>query len=301
MSVTTHSNPCGEFEMLHFDMVGLIPLLKRTAGRPEVRVCIIDGPVALDHPALRGRRFIEIGNDPGFTCRHQDMGSCAHGTFIAGMLAAARSSATPGICPDCTFLVHPIFAERPLQTATTADALANAIYNSVKAGAHILNLSVNLNQISSQSHTPITEAIQYAADRGVIAVAAAPNFGTSAQSVLNNHPWVVTVVAAANSGHPLATSVLTPRIGRQGLSAPGEKVSVSAHPGFLGTLTGTSAAAAFVTGAIALIWSEVPQAKAVNVRSAVTSRPPGHRAGLQPPMLNAWRAYQDLRLIAAAN
>lgn len=284
-------------------MVGLTPLLERTAGRPEVRVSLIDGPVALDHPALCGGRFLQIGNDPGLSCRHRGMGSCAHGTFIAGMLAAARNSATPGICPGCTFLVHPIFTERPLQPdhqpATTADALANAIYNSVKSGARILNLSVNLNQVSSQSHTPVSEAIQYAADNGVIAVAAASNTGASAQSALTNHPWVVPVVAAANSGHPLATSVLTPRIGRHGLSAPGERVSISGHPGFLGTLTGTSAAAAFVTGAIALIWSEVPQAKAVNVRSAVTSRPFGHRAGLQPPMLNAWRAYQDLRLIAA--
>ena len=43
-----------------FDVVGLTPLLKRTSGRPEITVGLIDGPVALDHPDLTGQRLREI-------------------------------------------------------------------------------------------------------------------------------------------------------------------------------------------------------------------------------------------------
>lgn len=285
--------------MKHFDMIGLTPLLGRTAGRPDVRVCLIDGPVEVDHPALRGGNFLRIASAEVPGCRIRESRSCTHGTFIAGMLAAGRSERTPGICPNCTFLLHPIFAERPAQhnyqLTTSADTLAEAIFHSVQSGADILNLSVNVMELSSQSHTPLSDALQFAAERGVITVAAASNIGVSAQSVLTNHPWVVPVVGASDFGGPLPTSILAPGAGKRGVSAPGEQISSATQSGPQGTLTGTSAAAAFVTGAIALIWSEVPHARAVDLRSAITLRPAGYRPGVFPPMVNAWAAYQALR------
>jgi hypothetical protein len=34
------------------DLVNLTPLMERTSGRAEIKVGLIDGPVAMDHPDL---------------------------------------------------------------------------------------------------------------------------------------------------------------------------------------------------------------------------------------------------------
>jgi len=59
-------------------------------------------------------------------------------------------------------------------------------------------------------------------------------------------------------------------------------------------LRGTSAATAFVTGAIGLLWSELPRARAADVRFAIANVASSRRTGLVPPMLNAWSAHQVL-------
>jgi subtilisin family serine protease len=58
-------------------------------------------------------------------------------------------------------------------------------------------------------------------------------------------------------------------------------------------LGGTSAAAPFVTGAIALLWSEFPTATAAELKFAVTQAH-GSRRGIVPPLLDAWTAYAAL-------
>ena len=59
-------------------------------------------------------------------------------------------------------------------------------------------------------------------------------------------------------------------------------------------MSGTSAAAPFVTGAIALLWSLYPQASAAEIRQAIL-RPDIPRRSITPPLLNAeasWRLLQ---------
>jgi hypothetical protein len=92
-------------EMAVFDIVGLTPLLERTRGIPEIMVGLIDGPAALDHPDLAGQGIREIAGAVPAACANRDSAACAHGTFVAGMLAAKRGSIAPAICPDCTFIL----------------------------------------------------------------------------------------------------------------------------------------------------------------------------------------------------
>jgi hypothetical protein len=42
--------------LIPLDLVKLSPLMERGEGRPEIRVALIDGPVALGHPDLYRRR-----------------------------------------------------------------------------------------------------------------------------------------------------------------------------------------------------------------------------------------------------
>ena len=53
-------------------------------------------------------------------------------------------------------------------------------------------------------------------------------------------------------------------------------------------------AAPFVTGAIALAWSEFPAATAAQIRLAVAQAHGLRRATVVPPLLNAWAIYQAM-------
>jgi subtilisin family serine protease len=76
--------------------------------------------------------------------------------------------------------------------------------------------------------------------------------------------------------------------------APGEQITSLGSEGLPLTLGGTSAAAPFVTGAIALIWSQFPAASGAELRLALMHGRGVTRTTVTPPLLNAWAAYQAL-------
>jgi subtilisin family serine protease len=218
------------------------------------------------------------------------------------MLCAKRGSAAPAICPNCTLLAYPIFAETPsgntqIPSATPED-LTTAILACIDAGVRILNLSLTLMQSSSKGERALGEALDHTARRGVLIVAAAGNQGSIGSTVITRHPWVIPVVACDLQGLPMRESNLGRSIGRQGLRAPGEGITSLGAEGQPVTLGGTSVAAPFVTGAIALIWSEFPTATAAEVKLAVTRASARRRTTVAPPLLDAWAAYQFLAIQA---
>src|SRR5262249_15452964 len=141
----------------------------------------------------------EIPGKLSGTCAQASSAACLHGTFVAGILCGKRGSAAPAICPNCTLLVRPIFAETTpgngqMPSATPED-LAVAIVETIDVGARVINLSAALAQPSSKGERESQEALDYAARRGVIAVAAAGNQGTLGSSAITRHPWVIPVTA----------------------------------------------------------------------------------------------------------
>ena len=96
------------------NLVKLTALMERTRGSRAVTIGLIDGPVAIQHPDLAGQHLQDAPADAGGACRQTDSAACLHGTFIAGILSAARDCPSPGICPDCRLLIRPVFAEASL-------------------------------------------------------------------------------------------------------------------------------------------------------------------------------------------
>jgi subtilisin family serine protease len=196
-------------------------------------------------------------------------------------------------------LVRPIFPEttsgnEPLPS-TTSEELAAAIIECVDARARLLNLSAALVQLPSpRAERALGNALDYAAKRGALVVVAAGNQGSVGSTVITRHPWVVTVAACDLQGRPLSESNLGSSIGRRGLSAPGEGVTSLPTAGNPFASGGTSVAAPFVTGAIALAWSEFPAATAAQIRLAVAQAHGFRRATVVPPLLNAWAIYQAM-------
>jgi subtilisin family serine protease len=193
-------------------------------------------------------------------------------------------------------LVRPIFAEtvngNEHMPNATPEELAEAIVDAVDAGARVINLSSALVQPSPRAEGRLEEALNYAARRRVITVAAAGNQGTVGSSAITRHPWVIPVIACNIQGRPLNESNLAGSIGRQGLSAPGENIISLGTDGKPQTFGGTSAAAPFVTGAIALLWSEFPSASADRVKLAITRCGRRPRNTLVPALLDAGAACQ---------
>jgi len=83
-------------------------------------------------------------------------------------------------------------------------------------------------------------------------------------------------------------------IGRRGLTAPGDAIISLSAEGQPLTLGGTSVAVPFVTGAIALLWSEFPAATAALIKLAISQASAPRRASVVPPLLDAAAAYHIL-------
>ncbi len=280
------------------DLVKLTPLLGISTGKPRIMLGLVDGPVAMNHPDLAGGSIRELKVTGGSPCTRVNSTACLHGTFVAGILCARRTSVAPAICPGCTLLVRPIFPETPSGDGRIPSAkpqeLATAIIECVEAGARVINLSLALAQPSTKGERALEDALDYAAQRGVIVVAAAGNQGLLGSTAITRHPWVIPVVACDLRGKPMGLSNLGRSIGQRGLAAPGERITSLGAAGQPLTLGGTSAATPFVTGAIGLLWSEFPNASAASIKLAVTRADSHHRITVVPALLNAWRAHQYL-------
>ena len=284
--------------MQSLELVKLTPLMERTSGSPDIRIGLIDGPVLTGHPDLSSQRFLEIAGSRGGSCTRATSDACLHGTFVAGVLSARRGSAAPAICPDCTILVRPIFAEsasgREQMPSAAPHELAAAIIDCIDAGVRVINLSLALARPSAKGERALEEALDWAAKRSVIVVAAAGNQGTLGSSAITRHPWVISVVACDVHGRPMTESNLGCTISRHGVRAPGHAVTSLSPDGKSVTVSGTSVAAPFVTGAIALLWSEFPAATAAQVKLAIAQASTLRRASVVPPLLDAAAAYQNL-------
>jgi subtilisin family serine protease len=277
-----------------FELVRLTPLLDQTSGAPDVKIGLIDGPVVISHPDLSTDNVRLVAEESA--CAVPASTACQHGTFVAGILSAKRGSIAPAICPGCTLLVRPIFSEADpgegQMPGATAHELAKAIVETIDQGARILNLSAALVQSSPRGASKLEAAIDYAAQRGVIVIAAAGNHGEIGSSALTRHPWVIPVACCDGQGRPLQQSNLGNSIGRRGILAPGDHItSLGAH-GTPVTLTGTSVAAPFVTGVVALLWSEFQIAPAAELLMAVRGTRSPSRVAIIPPLLDASAAYQ---------
>jgi subtilisin family serine protease len=191
-----------------------------------------------------------------------------HGTCIAGVLCAIRGLSAPAICPNCKLILYPIFSEDKLNAngaedlvpSSTPEELSKAIVQTINAGAKIINLSVGLSSSALTKYEILNEAYDYALQRGVILVAAAGNQGSIGHITMLDHPWLIPVAACDIQGRIHSMSNFGGSIGKRGLMAPGVNVTSTAPGGRYVQMSGTSIAAAFVTGTIALLWSIFPQA-----------------------------------------
>jgi len=286
-------------------------------GHPNITIGLIDGPVDLSHPAFEESTIKAVNDSQIDRCNAADSIACIHGTFIAGILCAKRGVSAPSICPDCTLLLRPIFSDK-LQTknnsnhidvkkenqgnhiyfpSSNPEELAEAIVEVVDKGAKIINLSLGLSNSSLTLYTKLQEAYDYARKKGVIIVAAAGNQGNIGGLSLIDNDWIIPVVSCNEHGLMDSMSNIGHSVRIRGIMAPGINVlsTYSANGRYI-QMSGTSFAAPFVTGALALLWSIFPKASAGQiVYSIKKGNYSNSNRNIIPSLLNAEVLYNILQ------
>jgi subtilisin family serine protease len=225
-----------------------------------VKIALIDTGVDYEHPDLKGRIAQEkdiVGQGPF----RRDL----HGTALAGIIAACCGNGV-GICglaPGAEIIS--IKACRPIvegkMTATTSSFwLSQGIDYAILQKVRVINLS-----LGGPKDPLIVELIQEAFARGVVIVAAAGD------KCLTSYPpypasidEVIAVAAVDIRGKPYAEGMQGDFIG---ICAPGVDIMTTAPGDKYNCYSGTSMAAAYVTGAVALLLQRRPDLKPRQVRS----------------------------------
>lgn len=218
-------------------------------------------------------------------------GNPGHGTHVAGVVGAQLNNAlgTAGVAPQVQIMAMRFITEKG---QGTTEAAIKAIDYAVANGANIINASWG-GEKDSEPEEALQEAIKRAEAKGVIFVAAAGNgrvnqaAGTSAGFDNDNDPKPM-VPASYDYGNMVAVAAIDSAGALAGFSnwgaksvkvgAPGVKV-LSTVPGskFQDTIVdlggmkvtwdGTSMAAPFVSGALAVLWSTSPGQDYATVRN----------------------------------
>ncbi len=233
-----------------------------TTGSPTVIVAVLDSGLALTHTEFTGRivsgyDFINNDADPS-----DDHG---HGTHVAGIIAAAQNNGvgSTGIAPGVN--VMPIKVLDARLNGSWATAAAGIVY-AADHGAQIINMSL-AGVISSQA---LQDALNYAAARNVLLVAAAGNGASNTPLYPAYHDQVLAVSATNAADQAWTLSTHGPWVD---VSAPGATVWSTlwqpTAPITYGFMSGASMAAAHVTGLAALLWSSRPELGVADVRALI--------------------------------
>jgi len=249
----------------------------RIARGKGVTVALLDTPVDTEHPAYRGRVQEERG-----IIEKQPPG--AHGTALAGIISAKVS-------PDVNLISIPVCrTEKNRSPRTTSLLLSRGIDLSIQRRVNGINLS-----LGGPKDTLVGILIDEALKRNIAVVTAAGNSGPNGQPPYPaSHTGVIAVTAIDHRDRLDPRATRGPHIS---LSAPGVDIITSAPGGRQQVSTGTSVAAAHVTGIVALILEHDSKATPQYIKTLLESSaqdlgPPGKDLEFGAGRVDALRALQ---------
>jgi subtilisin family serine protease len=216
-----------------------------------------------------------------------------HGTFVASLIAGHgsgpdRVGGVIGVAPEARILsVRVILDDQEPgfgiynDDSRFASAIPDGVRYAVRHGASVINMSLG----SADPTRGIRHAIGYAISHGAVVVASAGNDGTPGRgftpfSYPASFTGVISVAAVGSTG---SRALFSDDNASVVISAPGVGV-VGAGPGgqYL-TGSGTSPAAALVSGVAALIRSRYPRLAPAQVTQALVSSAQHRPAGGYSP------------------
>jgi len=275
----------------------------------DIGVAVIDSGISA-HTALTGKIAYSqsfVDGDPSVSDAY------GHGTHVAGIIAGSATSVTSlytgGIAPGVTKLVNlrVLGADGSGYVSDVIDAIEWAISHKQQYNIRVINLSLGHPVMAKCVNDPLCVEVGKAVQQGIVVVAAAGNYGRSADGrhmILGgiaspgNSPYAITVgalntwntvartddtVATFSSRGPTAQDFAV----KPDIAAPGVKiVSLEAKSSLLPTLyptihvagsstnaymylSGSSMAAPMVTGGVALLLHGQPGLNPSQVKLAL--------------------------------
>lgn len=211
----------------------LAALHELATGR-EVRIAVVDSGIEQAHPDLEGQ--VELSEN---FVAGRPLGAERHGTEVAGIIAARADNrlGIVGVAPNAHLLaLRACWQESANTTLCTSLSLARALDFAIAHKVQVINLS-----LGGPPDRLLAGLLDTARQRGIVVVAAVdralPGGGFPA-----SYPGVIAV--ADEGGGPGAAGVLL---------APGRDVPTTGPPSRWYLVSGSSYAAAHVSGLLALV------------------------------------------------
>ncbi|WP_406836541.1 type VII secretion-associated serine protease mycosin [Streptomyces sp. AHU1] len=238
----------------------------RTTKGKGITVAVLDTGVDALHPDLKGNVLGEK-DLVGFGASRGDRTWARHGTAMAGIIAGhghgpGDADGVMGIAPEAKILPVRVILEdkdpaRSKARNTRGNALADGIRWATDHGADVINLSLGDDSRSAHPEPAEDEAVQYALRKGVAVVASAGNGGEKGDHISYPAAYPGVIAAAAVDRYGTHASFSTRRWYAT-VSAPGVDVVIADPDDRYYEGWGTSAASAFVSGAVALVKAAHP-------------------------------------------
>lgn len=253
----------------------------------NVIVAVLDTGVDFNHPDLKtniwsnhdeianngidddGNGYIDDTQGWNFIQRNNNISDLrGHGTHIAGTIAGLNNNiGVTGVAYNAKIMPVKVLNDRGVGDLLS---VANGIRYAVDNGAKVINLSLG----GFFGSNDLQNAIQYASNRGAVVVMAAGNTGGSspqypAAYALN---WGLAVGGVDRFRRIASWSNKAGANANMAyLTAPGVGIYSTSPNNRYATLSGTSMAAAQVSGVVALLLSANPQLTDSNIRQLLTS------------------------------
>jgi len=274
-----------------------------------VRIAILDSGVDANHPDLRGR----VAAAKDFTSEGlPDLSG--HGTLVAGVAAGdghASRGRYRGVAPQASILSAKVLSRDG--SGLTSQVMAGLEW-ALEEGAEVANISLG-NSGPADGRDPLSRACDAAVEKGMVVCVAGGNTGPARASlgIPAAGRQVIAVGASddedavpefsargpTSDGRP-KPDLLAPGVGIVSLRAQGTSQGRPLDP-FYASGTGTSLAAAHVSGAVALLLQAYPRLSPAQVREALwisawsLGQPPETQGGGRLDALGAFKVAQRPR------
>jgi subtilisin family serine protease len=210
----------------------------KATGR-DITIGLIDTGVDFDHPDLAG----QISKNQNFAEEiSESFKTDIHGTAVAGVMVAKKDNAKGimGVAPNAKiFALKACWPDKKddIEAVCNSFTLAFAVNTAIKAGVDILNMS-----LTGPEDPILALLLKEAMAKGIIVVAADTGSGNASE----NFPASLKDVISVNSINKQNSSA-------NNIAAPGDKILTTLPHGTYDFISGSSIAAAEISGVIALL------------------------------------------------
>jgi filamentous hemagglutinin family protein len=221
----------------------------------NVPIAVIDSEIDVTHPDLEGavtQSFDAVGAPEK---------PHAHGTGMAGAIASHQRLL--GTAPGARLLAVHAFSTAANAESTTFSILKGVDW-SVRQGARIINMS-----FAGPRDPSLERALKAAYDKGIVLIAAAGNAGPKSPPLYPGADPNVIAVTATDADDKLFTGANRGKY--ISVAAPGVDILVPAPEGDYQITTGTSVAAAEVSGIVAMLLERNPKLTPADIRRILTT------------------------------